>query len=51
MAWGAGNTPASSADLEFVPAEQDGAIQSGVNAGGFCAPRAPRAPTHDAVVD
>ena len=38
MAYGSGSKPINTsmdAQLEFVPAEQDGAIQGGVNAGGF----------------
>eukprot|EP01048_Picozoa_sp_COSAG05_P014110 COSAG05_NODE_1568_length_4532_cov_6.020753_3_plen_853_part_00 len=37
MAWGAGQKPGTAADLEFVPAEQDGAIQNH-NEGGFWFP-------------
>ena len=39
MAYGAGQPAGSVAGLEYVPAEQDGAIQGGTNAGGFCTPR------------
>ena len=38
MAYGAGTKPGSAMDLEYVPAEQDGAIQGGMNAGGFWYP-------------
>ena len=37
MAYGAGQPAGSAVGLEYVPAEQDGAIQGGTNAGGFCA--------------
>jgi alpha-L-fucosidase len=38
MAYGAGTKPGGATGLEYVPAEQDGAIQSGMNAGGFWYP-------------
>lgn len=35
MAYGPGTKPGSAKGLEYVPAEQDGAIQGGANQGGF----------------